>query len=999
MKSSYRCGTSLSLALCCLAGSLLSTTADAADYPPIEKVTEGFKQVTSRSPSGEMLCNIWTREKDAQMLIELPKDFASKKYFIALTVGSGDTYAGLQANDYYVYWRQYDDRLALIQPNMDIRSTGEAESKASVSRLFTDSVLLDIPIVTMVPRGGPVIDADALLVGQASKLFGGQIRVSNTKITKIVQAKAFAKNIEVAFEIVGAGGKLQNIHYSLSEVETNSGYKPRVADQRIGYFTTGYTDLGIYDDEKTRTRFINRWHLEKADPSLKLSPPKEPITFYIEHTTPIRYRRWVKQGIEYWNKAFEEIGISDAIVVQYQDAKTGRNMDLDPEDVQYNFVRWLNNNIGTAIGPSRVNPMTGQILDADIVLTDGWIRYFNFQFNDLMPEIATQGMSQDTLTWLSQNPNWDPRVRFADPANRLSISQEIMTRAMRPNGGHPIMDASSAMMGDQMYDGLVGRTSQVNGYCLAATGKQLDMASARIAFSALNLFGDEDEDGDDKSDKKDSEKKDSDSSDDDDDASDEDASDEDAGKDDDDDEKDSDGDDKEEKKKYKGDMLDGMPDSFVGPLLADLVAHEVGHTLGLRHNFKGSSCYTLAEINSEAFKGNKTMSSTVMDYVGVNIPYQVGETQGDWAMIGVGPYDYWAIEYGYTTDEKRLEEILKQNTKPEYQYATDEDTSGPDPLARRYDFSKNPLEYAENQIRLVKLYRERLIEKFVKDGDPWDKARRGYELTLGEQMKAISMISNWIGGASISRAKKGDPGDTKPITPIDAEYQRKCLEFVVTNAFRDDAYGLTTEILERVPASKWIDDGFSSFGDSTFPVHDRILGIQASALTMIMNPTQLRRIFDNEQLVPADTDALTLPELLSTVSDEVWSELTSEVDGEPSARKPRISSLRRNLQLEHLERLVDLALDSPSTAALKPVQSLAAMELRQLKEKIGKAVKQGEKAFDPYSLAHLTGAEIAIDKALDASYIRNIPNSFGGGGGISFSLGQPATQPVRTKTK
>ncbi len=111
----------------------------------------------------------------------------------------------------------------------------------------------------------------------------------------------------------------------------------------------------------------------------------EPIKFYIEHTTPVRYRRWVKKVSSSGTKRFEKVGISDAIVVEYQDKSTNQHMDKDPEDVRYNFVRWLNNNVGTAIGPSRVHPETGQILDADIILTDGWIRHFDKQFADFMP--------------------------------------------------------------------------------------------------------------------------------------------------------------------------------------------------------------------------------------------------------------------------------------------------------------------------------------------------------------------------------------------------------------------------------------------------------------------------------------------------------------------------------------------------------------------------------------------------------------------------------------
>lgn len=946
-------------------GRSQDAAAPAPEYPPFEKVVEGYTKVDSKSPDRGALCNLWTREKDGQVLMELPKDFATKKYFIALTVSSGDKFAGLQAGDYYVYWRMYNKRLALILPEVGIRSNGEPESKSSVKRLFTDTVLLDVPIVTMVPRGGPMIDADALFVGQASKFFGPSVRVQDPQLTKIVKAKPFTKNTELAFEVVAAQGKLQTIHYSYSEVPDDNGYRPRKADQRVGYFVTNYTDLGSYDDDKKRVRYITRWRLEKRDPSLKVSPPVTPIRFYIEHTTPVRYRRWVKQGIEYWNKAFEKVGFSDAIEVLYQDPRSPDTMDLDPEDVQYNFIRWLNNDVGTAIGPSRVHPLTGEILDADVVLTDGWIRHFNFQYHDMMPDLAMEGMSAETLTWLGSHPNWDPRLRLAPSANQKFLQGVLAAQSRLPYAAHPLTRVDSKLMGDQQFDGLVGRTSQVNGFCAAAFGKQMDMSMARLALDLMDENGQflaEQEPATPGAanpgaakpeDKKPEEKK---------------------------------------PEKPKEDLLDGMPESFIGPLLAELVAHEVGHTLGLRHNFKASSNLSLKEINSNAVKGQKTIATSVMDYLPINMPYQLeSETRGDYTMIGIGPYDYWAIEYGYSPEEAKLPELLKRASEPELQYATDEDTSGPDPLARRYDYSKEPLDYCENQIRLIKLYRDRLLDKFVKDGDSWSKARRGYELTLGEQTKTVSMMANWIGGATVNRDKKGDPGNRQSLIPISAEQQRKALEFVMRNAFRDDSFGLTNAILSRLTVDKWIDEGVRSMGESTFPVHDRILGIQASTLTMLMNPTTLRRVYDNEQLVPKDQDALTLPEMLDKVQNEVWSELAGQAEGEVSARKPRISSWRRNLQREYLERLIDLAIPTGSNAA-KPITSLALMQLKEVKRKIDTAL--GGPGLDPYSIAHLTECQTRISKAVDAIYIYNQPELSAGGGGGGFMIFNQDLVPV-----
>lgn len=960
-------------------------SATAAELPPFAKVSEGYQKLNvSDQESDKGLFEVWQRETDAQMLLELPKNFAGKRYFVALTVSSGDRFAGLQSGDWVVEWRRYDDRIALLAPNLTVRATGDPEGKASVERLFTDRVLLDLPILAMGPAGGPVIDADTLMVDNAKEFFGNTIKITNPRLYKISRAKVFPKNVELAYEIVGADGQLQVLHYSFSEVPSGGTFKPRIADERIGYFTTAFTDLGQYDNDDTRVRYINRWNLEKRDPRLKLSPPKEPIRFYIEHTTPVRYRRWVKAGVEYWNKAFEKVGILDAIVVEYQDAESGIHMEKDPEDVRYNFIRWLNNDIGTAIGPSRVHPETGEILDADIVLTDGWIRHFNFNYHDLMPKLAMEGVNSETLAWLSQHPSWDPRQRLARPDQRNFLRKKYARQSLEPHAGHRMAGADASLLGDDEFDGLYGRLSQVNGYCQAATGRQLDLALTRMNWELALLGPDEAAEEDEAAEKEKAKKEEEEKK----------AKEAAAGEPAADAEKPQEGEAKEAEAKEEPsaeataaadeaekkdeakpeeefNMLDSMPEWFVGPLLADLVAHEVGHTLGLRHNFKASGVYTLDEINSEEFKGKKTFTASVMDYIPINYRLESGEIQGDYGMLDIGPYDFWAIEYGYTSDEKSLPEILKRCSEPELAYATDEDTGGPDPLARRYDFTKEPLDYAIEQMKLVELYRARILDEFVEDGDSWSKARRGYELTLGLQMRAVSMMSGWVGGAFVHRDKKGDPGDRNPIEVVPAEQQRKALDFVMSTTFRDEAYGLRPELLARMSVDQWLDQGPESAlsSEATWPIHDRILGIQASALTMLMNPTTLRRVYDNELRLPPEQDTLTLPELLSRVSEEVWSELEKECPENRDDRRPMISSLRRNLQREHLERLTDLVLQpNDTTAAYKPINNLAAMELRNLKLKVDHSLNSCGEKMDAYTRAHLISSQHRIEQVLSAGF-------------------------------
>jgi hypothetical protein len=1006
---------------------------DDSGLRPFAEVSKGYEKVVSTT-DGQSYYGLWRRDKDAGMLAELPRGFEGQRQFFAMTVASGEEYAGLQAGDMYAYWKRMDNRLVLIQPQIDTRSTGDQESKSSVKRLFTDRVVLDVPILAMGPNGQPVIDLKDLLLGRAGQFFGGSGYGLNSRLASIKKAKAFAENVEICFQAPAAGGILKEFHYSISSIPDNTGYQPRVADERIGYFTTTYRDLGKFNNEEKWVRYINRWNLEKRDPRLKVSPPKEPIVFYIEHTVPIRYRRWVKEGILAWNKAYEKVGIKDAIEVYMQDAETGAHMEKDPEDRRYNFIRWLSNDVGTAIGPSRVHPLTGEILDADIVLTDGWIRHFWYNYKEVLPEIAMEGMSPETMSWLETRPQWDPRVRLAPNEDRNMILAARARRGVQAYGGHPLAAALTAdsgrMMGDQEFDGLANRTSQVNGMCMAAKGMAFELASARMwldmidesiteaaASGVVNLDA-QDEDAELKKlleslppeiramveakikeagglaaikamipadklaemkakleAKADEPKKDEPKA--------------------------------EEPKKDEGkkaeknyDDLDGVPDWFIGPLMSDLTAHEVGHTLGLRHNFKGSCQFTLAEINSDKVKGKENWSASIMDYNPINMNMGDGPVQGDFAQLGsIGTYDFWAIEYGYTFGDPK--EVLKHVGEPGHEYGTDEDTAGPDPRARRYDFSKNPLDYANSQIRLAKYHRGRLLEKYVKDGDSWARARRGYELTLGLQMRTLSMMSNWVGGVYVNRDKKGDPNARPPLQVVPAEQQRAALKFCIDNAFRDEAFGLTTDLLSKMTTDKWMDWGGQgeAFQESTFPIHDRIAGIQASTLTMLLNPTTLRRVYDNESRVPSDQDAVTLPEVLNSVTDEIFSELKDVSAKKYTARQPMISSLRRNLQKEVIDRLVDLTLPgSIGSESTKPMANLATAKLREVEGKIGNVLANGKDQLDPYTLAHLSDAKSRIEKALDASYIANMPTlSFDPSMlyGMFGQTAQPAQQPAQ----
>src|SRR6185503_19672545 len=150
------------------------------------------------------------------------------------------------------------------------------------------------------------------------------------------------------------------------------------------------------DDKETFfVRYANHWRLEKKDPNAVMSEPVKPIVYYIDTTIPERYRPYIREGIERWQKAFEAAGFKNAIVAK--DAPT--DPDWDPEDVRYSTIRWITSSPPSfgAIGPSRVDPRTGEILDADILIEASivqrrWRTYVNLMGNPVAGATEDGGM-------------------------------------------------------------------------------------------------------------------------------------------------------------------------------------------------------------------------------------------------------------------------------------------------------------------------------------------------------------------------------------------------------------------------------------------------------------------------------------------------------------------------------------------------------------------------------------------------------------------------------
>ena len=893
------------IAACLTVPVVAQAPAEAPEYPPFEETIKKLEKVVSTTDGSQPLYELYRDKDNGKLLAVLPAGYDQQLLMIACTISGGDPEAGVMGPTHYAKWRTIRKQLALVTPNLFVR-TGDSEAQSSTDSLYTGQIIVTTPILSMAPGNRPVIDLGMLCTAQAGKFFGNSVFGSygpslaglDPNLATLTKTKAFPENIIFEYEAPRHDGQLMRITYNFSQLQGTPGYKPRKADPRVGYFYDWHQDYARTADKDVTERYIARWNLEKADPKLSTSPPKEPIVWYIEHTTPVKFRRYVREGILMWNQAYDTIGFVNAVEVYQQDAATGAHMDKDPEDARYNFFRWNASDQGYAIGPSRTNPMTGEILDADVVWHQGLTRSIRTMLEELSKELVAQSFSPESLAWFEKHPNWDPRVRMASPARQAQMQLQLAAEAEK--------SASEKLTGDH-HPWTHGVNDPTNTACRIGNMLALDMSLTSTALMAGMLQADP-----------------------------------------------------------NADTLDGLPENFIGPMIRYISAHEVGHCLGLQHNMAASSIRSLKEINSEGFTG--ASCGSVMDYIGVNINHNLGEVQGPYASPELGPYDKWAIAYGYG-DEDKIKDVLAQVNNPDHIFISQMAMGvGSDPRNMTWDLGSNNLEFAESRISLSRALRSQLIDEVIKDGESWKRARDRFQSLMGTQLQSIFIASTWVGGSYINNDFKGDPGNRPPVEDVAAADQRRALNLIIANAFEDEAYGLTPDLIRHLGREYWWDPAemWNLMDDPSYNVHDLVGAVQAISLTLVMDPTTLRRVYDNEYRTNHGSDSFTLAEVVMSITENVWRECNEPKNGH-SAEAPMISSFRRNLQREHVQRLMDLALlENESSPALRTISTLATQEMRRVDDMAKKAL---DAAPDPYSTAHLNDCRTRIAKALDAAYV------------------------------
>jgi Met-zincin/Domain of unknown function (DUF5117) len=855
------------------------------DFPPFDEVSEDHVKIPG-------FFDLYYNKTKDHMLAVIPKSMIGKDFLILSSISGGPGLAGYMWDGYVAHWKEVDKKLVLIEPDLQYDRAANSTVKDVVARTYTDRIIASTKIVSK--RGSdPVIDLDSLLkkdLAGIGAVYGGSM---NSSLSRWAKHKGFEKNVELAVDAAimkGKRGMRARVHYSVSELPKND-YKPRRADERIGYFMTAIKNWGRDHNDKTVfDRYVHRWHLRKSDPKAKVSDvhPDDQIIFYMEKTVPVKYRRYVREGILSWNAAFEKIGLLNAVEVRQQ-TDTNEFKDLDPEDVRYNFFRWIVSGRAFAMGPSRVNPKTGQILDADILWDDALLRSLMSQYARLSAKGPSTSYDPQLDEFLTRFPEWG-----------FTTQEETILPNTTQYGGMQLTWEPGVLRK------LIERNPDM---CTCAQGMTHEMGLANLVFTASGA--------------------------------------------------------------------EGLSEEFIGQAIRYIVAHEVGHTLGLRHNFKASTWKPIGEI-AESREANVITSGSVMDY----IPPVYGDTPDDqpnFYSAGVGPYDEWAIEYGYRptdsdsgSEKEMLSAIASRCNEPGLAYATDEDrrTFAPDPMVNVYDNGDDLVEFARRRMKLVQKLQSNVADWSVEDGESYSSLRKAFDGLLFEYGRVARLAARMIGGQYVYRNYKGDADERPNFVIVPVAKQREALDFLIETVFADDAFTFDPQLLNKLGPGRWghwSSDDYDSSID--YPVHDRIAAAQYWAIFHVLNPFTLSRIYDAELKIPAEKEAITIPEVMAKTTRAIWSELTKPVGGaKHSNRNPFISSIRRSLQRQHLRTMLNIVLSRPGGMVPADAHAVARTTLKGLSQQIGTVLKGGSQSLDPMTHAHLDEVKARIDKGLDADF-------------------------------
>lgn len=855
--------------------------------PPSEpKYKPWDKIVTKDHKKQEGLLTMYTKQEE--LLLELKKDQLDKPMLAILSlsrgIGSNFVYGGLPIDDIMFDFHRDEDHIQMRRLSTNFRAGDNQPLKNALDLTFSESILESFPIKCEKDDRVVIDVRDFFLsdISGASMFLGGALNQPmrpDPKKAFLASLSNFPTNTEIDTRLTYAAGRPETLYlpnvpdtraiqigvaWSIRQLPAEP-MMPRIADDRVGYFTTSYKDFTKEKEESFFTHYVNRWRLEKKDPTAAISEPKQPIVYYIDTTVPEEYAPYMMKGVELWQKAFEAAGFKNAIIAKRAPTKE-EDPNYDPTDARYNTIRWNTSDQVSygAIGPSRVDPRTGEIIDADILFEHQIVANFGKNYKRLSsPRAALMAIDPNLKQlWMTQDERAQEQAIMALPYFKM-----------------------------QPY-------AMCSVDCCMELGSQI-MRLSMLASGAIEAGG-------------------------------------------------------------------AVPAEFVGQALTFVAAHEVGHTLGLRHNFKSSGATPYDELNDKAAIDKIGMTGSVMDYPTPNVAKDSSK-QGYYFTPTVGTGDQWAIQWGYTPVEgatakeqsANVAAIAAECTDKGHLYGTDEDTypmGALDPRSNVNDLSDNPMEWASERTAICDelLKTGKLENRVVPDGSDYVPLRNAVQALFMQKYVCANVATKNIGGMYTERAHKG--GDKMPYTAVPAAEQRKALDFVVNNALKADAFALPPDMVGKLQDDKiwsWENNLFEPGRRFDFPITDWVAALQTGVLFNVMNPFLQARVVDQQY---TSADAFKLSELYGTLTKSVWTANMTP--------KGKTAVWDRNLQRTYTDMLIQQVV-TPYPVTPEDAVSLSRLNLTRIRGAAQSAL--ATKGLDDETNAHLMETVARIDRALNAS--------------------------------
>lgn len=387
-----------------------------------------------------------------------------------------------------------------------------------------------------------------------------------------------------------------------------------------------------------------------------------------------------------------------------------------------------------------------------------------------------------------------------------------------------------------------------------------------------------------------------------------------------------------------------------------LVLHEMGHTMGLMHNMKASQLFNPQQLHQKELTQKMGLVGSVMDYPAANIALDKNK-QGDYFTTRPGPYDLWAIEYGYSealdddnAEEKRLNKILERSTDSTLIFGNDaDDMRSPgkaiDPRVNVNDLSNDAISYSVDRIKLVNQLMPKLKEKYSKSGQSYQELRQAYGICMVEWGNAASTISRYIGGVYTNRAFVGQNTTQKPLMPVDIKDQKRAMQSLNTYVFAPNAFASGNELYQYLQLQR---RGFNFFGSSEDPkILDRVLMIQGMVLDHVLHPSTLERLSNSRMY----GNKYSVSDMMTDLTNGCFREDASS----------NVNTIRQNLQVEYttmLARIVDTKAANNRYDYI--ARSAAIAQLKTIKRLAGTP----NPAANAETTAHREHLILLIDRAL-----------------------------------